>query len=252
MVKVTIAWLLLLCSNVVWAHCSRTLSVIREASPAEFNADILERVSAIFAHANCPIQFKTVTGNMHRTHRMLAEGQLDVLIEASYREERQSYARFSLPYRVEKTYLFSLSQNVDKYQIRHVSDLVDKPWRIIDQGKAWFGPDWESLRSALAETGRLIDFRTGEEVIRDLKLHRAELVIATDLTRHTYLTEKNGVQPLPLLIHEEPVRIMFSRLAVSEVDVEAINQAIRVLHPDIASMASQPMVETTSVTSETD
>lgn len=236
---------------IAWSDCTRPLTVVREASAAEYNTQILKQVVAIFEHAGCQTQFVSIAGNINRIHRMLADGQLDVLIEASYRQDRLSYAKFSVPYRIENTYLFALSQHVNKYKLQDLRDLKDAPWRVIDQGKAWYGPDWELVRTELRKANRLIDSGTGEGAIRDLKLGRAELVIATDLTMHTSLTAKNGVLPLALIVHQEPVRIMFSRLSVSDDDIEAINQAIYQLHPDVASLKSMPKVEATSTISET-
>ena len=202
-----------------------------EMPPQELNAPAWQQIRSIFQQANYRLEWVYLPGNPSRLLRMLELGSIDVLPEGSMRPERERYALYSAPYRVETTVFLVRKDRAATLVVSRLQDIFDHHWRVIDADAGWFGDEWEVMRQKLEQAQLTLPARDPETAIRLLMMNRADLLITTDAWTAMMDMDKRGLTTLPYIVNEEAVHLMFSRATVEEHELLPINQAIQAIRP---------------------
>lgn len=219
------------------AACSRALRTHFEAVqlPKGVSArpDRLSRdwrwLLAISRLAGCPLALADSKVSAARKHDMLRKGEQDLMISASYLPQRERYAYFSQPYRLEQIRLYVRRSDAAKLRsVRSLQDLLDRPELVLLAPAAgWFGPDYARLKPQFHQAGRLLISRNSSQALQQLEAGRGDVLMTTDVLLDwlNELPSKNVVA-LPAVIHEAPVHIMLSKASLTPADVGVLNNAI--------------------------
>ncbi len=224
MMRLTV-WLLLLLTTDVLATppCQRTY---RTTTSIGAENDVSMRyLKRLLQTIQCPLKIVPYELSHQRRVRLLADGEIDLVMEASKLPERDSYAWFSLPYRDEKTLLITLRDKSPINQVKHINDVFTQRLTILSPAGGWFGPDVERERQHWRESHLLIVYKDPIPGFRDLRLGRAQLLLTTDLVFREH--QLDDLVTLPFVVHQEAVYIMFSKRTVSAAEVAVFNDAIQ-------------------------
>jgi len=209
----------------VQAECTRHYRTIALSTAiSDVSAVFLQRV---MTEAHCQLIFVPYGLTNQRRLRLIADGEIDVVAEASRLPEREEYAWFSLPYRDEKTFLLGRRDDAAITNVRHVNDVARLQLRILAPDGGWFGPELQRERQTWRDLKLMVPFRDPASGMRDLRLGRANLLVATDALNQQQLAAQLDLYVLPFIVHTEAVYLMFSKRTVSIQDVELINKALQ-------------------------
>lgn len=212
--------------------CARVYRVAGESltNNAESSLGILHEVITL---TGCQMQVVDKETSHLRRLRLLEKGDIDLMAEASWRLDRLAYVHYSIPYRDERILLAAL-KTTDVQTINNVKDIADRKKTVLMMAGAWYGPEVEILRPQWQALGLMIDFKDPEMALRALRLHRAELLIISDLIYFKLWHQPEDLLLLPFDVHREAVYVMLSKKTVTEAEVELFNVALRrwlELHP---------------------
>jgi polar amino acid transport system substrate-binding protein len=186
-----------------------------------------EMVRAIMKEAGCQVvelDPKPATRNLS----LFGKGEVDLMTGASRTAERLKMAWFSLPYRDETVGMFALADNIGRYsEIRTFADYLAGTLSMVAPRAGFYGVLYENHGDALQRSGRLSRFGDFAQGIRMLIAGRASFILG-DAAAVEHAAARAGVrvQPLPFWLLEAPVHLMYSRITVSEADVQRIDAAI--------------------------
>ncbi|GAB4194133.1 MAG: transporter substrate-binding domain-containing protein [Wenzhouxiangellaceae bacterium] len=191
----------------------------------------IELVSAMAEGAGCELEFER--GEWSQLLQFLQDGRIDLLAGATMVEERESYARFSNPYRTET---FTLHVGADAVlQGNDLNALLDNGFRLgLTEGYI-YGPQITVLQDNPLMATRIIYAPIAEYHFNNLKDGRIDgfledpYVAEATARRHGWT---NLTRELPLRFGGEEVRLMFSRETVDEAVVERMNRALAEMRSD--------------------
>ncbi len=219
------AWLFLLMSTGVLATSPCTRAFRTTTDIHRENDTAMHYLKRLMTYMKCPLVIVPYELSHQRRFRLIADGELDLVMEASKLPERDSYAWFSLPYREEKTVLITLRSNTQTKSVNHIDDIARQHLMTSAPAGGWFGPDVEREREMWRQQHLLIAYKDPQTGLRDLRLGRAQLMLTTDLVVRDLAQQ--DIAPLPFVVHKEPVYIMFSKRTVTPEDIQLFNHAIQ-------------------------
>ncbi len=207
------------------SECSRVYrtafesEIIQPNSPVAFLKQTVEAMG-------CKLIVVDTQANHDRRLDLLEKGKIDLVAEASYLSDRDSFALFSTPYRDEVTLLAVMKSKGDQH-IRALTDIVRLRKRIISLDGGWLGPSVEVERERWRKLGLMVAYKDPLQALRDLRADRADVMLGTDLIFYQMLGNPDDVLILPFELYRDPVHIMFSKETVSEKEVEQFNVVLR-------------------------
>lgn len=183
-------------------------------------------IRAILEEAGCTLASVQGTISGNRRLELLASGELDLLGAASRRPEREKYAYFSLPYRTERALLFSRSGVVNTKPPTLERLLAERRVLIVPSA-GWYGPDFGSLRKQFAQAGLLVEYRSPEQALRQLRARRGDYILAQDAFADYFSADKEPPMAADAIeIYAAPTHLMLSKRSITPADLEALNAAI--------------------------
>ncbi|MCC7599870.1 transporter substrate-binding domain-containing protein [Janthinobacterium sp. FW305-129] len=187
----------------------------------------LELLKAIFKEARCTLVTLPELPTARR-QLLFQKGGLDLMLAASETPERQSYARFSIPYRDEAVGLFSKSGAPgSQRQIASFAQLARGKSTLLAPKVGWYGAQYAAVRPALDKAGRLNAFGSFQQGVRMLDAGRADLLLGDVLAvRHEARLQGVALSTLPFLALRAPVHLMLNAHTTSTADLARLNAAI--------------------------
>lgn len=184
---------------------------------------------AIAAKLHCRIDF--INAPIKRAHQMLKAGKVDMLMSASKTEDRTQYAHFSKPYRYEKLLLFQLSTSPKRLNVTQWEDIFSQKIKILVPENGWYGESYHQLQPRLQQEAMLVLSPDTEKSVQMLRYGRADVIIGDSLAMPYSANKRENIQlfPLGLVIAEEEIHFMFSKVSMSPADVAAFDCAISTL-----------------------
>jgi polar amino acid transport system substrate-binding protein len=191
-----------------------------------FGLDV-DLLTAVTANADCDIAFRK--GNWGDLLEQLEAGEIHLLAGATRTAERETFARFTRPYRDEEFLLYVHSARLEELAESDLGQMLADGVRIGVINEYLYGaqisayqsdPDLNAqfIYSQLAETniGRLTDGAV-EGIIEDK-------YVGASIVRHKDLG--NIVAVHPVRFSKTPVSIMVSRAAVDEETFERLDASV--------------------------
>lgn len=197
----------------------------------KFSGSEYELLQRLATKAGCQLVY--VEASWENSLKMLADGQLDMLYGASRTAEREAYARFSTPYRVEQIVLVVPFDQLDQ-QPGQVSVSLQQ-W--LDQPNAsgqprklglvtayFYGQDVEMLLRAPARQSQLMQLQFDQQLHRNLIKGQIDgYLVEAGVVQHQ---RGEAVKWVSLREYKtEPLHLMFSR-QVPQAVVERFDKAI--------------------------
>ncbi|MFE8072271.1 transporter substrate-binding domain-containing protein [Marinobacteraceae bacterium S3BR75-40.1] len=187
----------------------------------------VELVKAMGEAADCHIRFIKLP--WARALDELKRGILDVAPGGSKTTERETYARFSAPYREEAMVLFVPGDTVATLAVDSINELMAQDFRLGVTRDYFYGKDFEKLQQDPQINRRISSVATTRQNFQKLMVGRIDGLLA-DRFVGTYLIRQLGlegkVEAYPLVVHRNNIFLMFSKASVDEAVVERINAAL--------------------------
>ncbi|AZZ96867.1 transporter substrate-binding domain-containing protein [Pseudoalteromonas sp. R3] len=184
---------------------------------------------ALLDEAGCGYQFINVPWG--RALKMLAEGELDMVLSVSRTPERELFAYFIGPQRME-TIVFAMSQQ-RPYSLHQLSDLFTLPVPVAIQREAFYGPVFNELllrEQAKAESQRFIYVADNQRKLSLLK-HGRIAGFLEEKFNVLYQSQHNPdfaqITVSPLVVNREPVYYALSKRSVSAKDIQQLTAAFQ-------------------------
>lgn len=188
----------------------------------------IEITRSIFARAGCTF---TVVGMPFRRYLAALEvGEVDVIMSASWRPERDAFALFSAPYRRERMILFGRPERADWQALANLEELARSEVNVAVPLGMWLGSAFTKFREMdQVFRARTITVDGYPLMVKAVLSGRVDALIGDSLDVRFLINElgrEGQIVPWSLVIHENNLHFMFSRRTVVEQDVAQINRAI--------------------------
>lgn len=184
-------------------------------------------VKAIASQVGCTMRFTQIPWKRHL--KEVALGRMDVAAGASKNKERQQYAHFSNPYRMEKMVLFIRKGEKKKYPFRHLKDIINSDFILGVTLGFYYGPQCERLKENPFFRRHLTKTSDDSKHPSLLLRHRTDgflgdLINMTHVLKERKVLDNVEIHPLP--IHSDDIYLMFSKKSVSKELISAFNQGL--------------------------
>jgi len=234
---VRIICLLLLWSLLLEAEANELTVGLKPVTPFSFynkegelaGLDI-EFVNAIAKQANLTIEYEDMPWK--RVLKSVETGEVDLTVGASFSEERDKYAYFSIPYREEIVHLIIKRGMNRLFQLNSLTDLFNGKYIIGIEDGYYYGSEFEALRHNARFRSRMNEVIDLNQNVNMLLKSRIDGFLAEPEPLKHFLDQHglyNQFEVHPFIINRNDVALMLSRKSVSRAQVDAINQAIKAL-----------------------
>lgn len=187
-------------------------------------------IQSVFKLLDCKL--KLVQLPWKRSLYEVQKGRVDFMGMASLTAERQQFARYSTPYRLEQIRIGIRKGERSRWKIAVLEDLIELNMRLNVQLGAWYGAAYakamklEGFQALVRE-----DTNNRKQMFRLLN-NRADGVL-NDVLYFDYFAAQHGkaqqIEFLPFIVHDNPVHFIFSKTSISQADFENLNDAIKKL-----------------------
>ena len=229
--KQALSALILVLPLVAGAACSRPLRVpFEDWRPYSFiDASGLhtgletELLAAVAKEVGCEVEYVQQVPRNRRLP-MLASGELDLLIAASYDgPNAPDLAWYTKPYRFEEFGAFMLADAPQRPELKTLGDLLQARLSLLTQR----GPDVVPIVEQFAAQNLVTRFEDYAKAVQLLKLKRGDVLIG-DRYAVAYAAEAGGVAltELPVFVRRDIAAYKLSRKSFTEAEAAAFNQAI--------------------------
>jgi polar amino acid transport system substrate-binding protein len=222
---------LLLFSRALYG-CSLTLAVSSEYHPHYFKDSnnkwsgvSVDLARTLVEEAGC--RLNTIDVPWSRALKLLESGEIDLLTNFTFTEQRANIAQFLGPHYVEKA-AFLAKKNISE-KVTTISDLAHFDGLIGLTRGAFFGPKFEKFvlqdQQVLA---KLVRLNTNKERYSMLTLGRLDAVIDDELAASYFLTSVKNADDnygIRFTLDNSPVYFALSRNSVPQLVRTKLNQA---------------------------
>lgn len=187
----------------------------------------IDSFNAIAKHADVKSQFIETPWKRHL--QLVKDGRVDIAFGASYSQEREEYAYFTKPYRLEKVNLFVRKGNKDKIKLSKLSDLKASTYMIGVEGGYFYGNDYQELIKD-------IDFQDNISEVVDIEQNVTMLLdghidgfLVDPLTMRAFTQKykmEDEFEVHDLEIYQDTIHIMLSKKSMSKEMLLSFNKAI--------------------------
>lgn len=184
--------------------------VLSETQPEGINVRMIQ---AVAAQVGCTVRF--VHAPWARALKLLEQGDIDVVSQLTYNEERAKYIAFIGPHLEERVWLIADPSKVPP--LRQLSDLTRWPATvsIAVLNGAYFGEVFQQVRNAPSMQRRFYPVVSNQDKLALLESGRVQAVLEEESAwKWRVQNTLTAFKPL-LLVHSDPVYFGFSRVSVS-------------------------------------
>ncbi len=165
----------------------------------------------------------------------LRSGEIDFVMGAYYREEREAFARYSIPYRTEQNAIYFDKRVEELDGVRDVHDFIEvlrrAPLRFaVTEDYVYGSQELTDFLDDPPSSLELVDSRGYEDNLSLLLEGRVDVFVSNPLIMDRMLVESGygeQVRKLRADMGEIPVHVMFSRASISDAQVAAFNEILR-------------------------
>ena len=168
----------------------------------------------------------------NRHLELLKEGELDIAFAASRNQEREGYAYFSIPYRIESIRLFMLQGETNSLVINNLNEVSNTNMMVGIEKGYFYGHEFERLFLQPKFRRR---FHVANDIEDNVKLMiegKLQGILVDPLTMDAFSKKyqlHGYFEAHPVIIFSDNVYFMFSKKSVSIETVNKINVVINQL-----------------------
>ncbi|MET1254096.1 substrate-binding periplasmic protein [Aliikangiella maris] len=211
--------------KVGWTDWPPYLVANDENQPSGFQIEFIQWVSQ---HINCKLTYRRLT--WQNALGAIRTGEIDVLGRASKFIERERYAHFSEPYRMDMLALTVREETRDKHSVKNLREFFDAGLKLGVLQGGYFGPEVEAIRRDIKYRANFIEYPLEIDIINALDNLSVDGIFEAPFTIEQSITKnqnKHRFVKYPIEILIGPLHFMFSKKTVSKQQVEAFNQAMK-------------------------
>lgn len=189
----------------------------------------VDMLTLVAKNLGCKLTFIKMPAK--RAHYMLKAGSLDMMMGASYTQDREQYAYFTDSYRNEEVRLFTKQDKLSHIKIEKWQDIFSKKLKLLVPVYGWYGEDYLQSKAELMRQGLLIISPNVAQSVRMLAYERGDILIGDSISLPYTANLFEGVvlTPFPLIVDSNKIHFMLSKQANNSGLLEEINRAILVL-----------------------
>lgn len=190
----------------------------------------VEMVTAIIENMGCKLSYKELPWKRHLN--LLKKGSIDLASGASKTAEREEFAYFSAPYRVESAALFVKKGKSEAYKLTKLEDISAIGFKLGVTRGYYYGENYEKLSSDEKFTAQLDEVHNDSFNYYKLQKDRIDGFLADVPSAIAGLKSEallDTVERHPLKIYEDDIYVMFSKQSTSQEMVEAFNKSLQEL-----------------------
>jgi len=191
----------------------------------------IEIFKAVIERANLKADFVELPWKRHL--RYIESGEIDIAFGASYTNEREKYAYFTIPYRLETVKLFI--RNGDKFKINTLKDITKYNFLLGVEAGYYYGDTFQKLMKDpkfKQHTNEVLDI---EQNISMLLKGRINGLLADPNTITAFCDKykiTGELELYPLNIYQADIYMMLSRKSLNSETLIKFNSAIQSLKKD--------------------
>lgn len=189
----------------------------------------VDMLTLIAANVGCEIDL--IKMPVKRAHQMIKAGSLDMLMGASYTEERNEYAYFSESYRDEEVRLFVTADKASEITIDQWQDIFNRKLTLLAPSYGWYGKDYFESKAELIRQNLLVISPTTVQSVQMLAYGRGDILIG-DAISLPYVANHSAdvtITPLALIVDSNNIHFMISKKTQHTELLEEINRTISTL-----------------------
>ncbi len=164
--------------------------------------------------------------------KYIKTGVFDIAMGSSKTKEREAYAYFTQPYRLEEIKLFVLKEKAQTMQFKTLTDVINSQYIIGVERGYFYGEEYKKLSAR-------VDFKNHFNEVTDLSQNVKMLLkgsidglLADPIAMNTYsklFNLQGKFTQLPLYIYQTEIHFMLSKSSMSKDLLQRFNQAITTL-----------------------
>lgn len=188
----------------------------------------VEFIESLFRKIDCPVSF--VVMPFKRAVFELANGDIDMMPFASITEERKAFAYFSTPYRNETVGMVFRKEDVGKYRLTSLDDVIDQGLVLGHEQSAYRGEFFKAFLENPASKPHVFNVVSASEGIKMLSAGRIDAMVempAATLAMAAKMGLPDRFAEHPLLLWSDPVHFMYSKKSVSPELIAKIDNALK-------------------------
>jgi polar amino acid transport system substrate-binding protein len=184
---------------------------------------IAEETSTNFAYIELP----------WKRHLMyLKKGEVNIAMGSSRSREREEYAYFTDPYRIEEVRLFVIKGKEKEIELVTLADVIDSSYIIGTERGYYYGDEFKSLSERPTFKSHFNEVTDLNQNIKMLLKGHIDGLIADPIAMNTYIKMFNlqgKFSQHSLDIYKADISFMLSKTSMTQADVTKFNQAISAL-----------------------
>lgn len=159
-------------------------------------------------------------------------GDIDIAMGSSKNEDREKYAYFSEPYRLEKVVLVVRKGQSGNINIPNLKALSSTNYLVGVEFGYYYGDDYQELIKVPRFQDRIVEVLDIEQNVNMLIKKRIDGLLADPITINAFVTKYDLAGELeihPLDIYESKIHLMLSKASTNKEQLERLNKAIRTM-----------------------
>jgi polar amino acid transport system substrate-binding protein len=187
----------------------------------------IETLDIIATNLNCKTTY--FERPWQRLLMELKVGKIDIVAGVSRTIEREKYSFYSQVYRYEEKTLFVRKEDIGKYSIKTLSDVVASKIKLVVTRGHYNGDEFENARKNPEFNRRVFDVLDNRTHSQMLISHRADGYFDAKVSGLQLLKEKNLSSKIVLhgfTLYKEPVYVIFSKKSFNNDKIVLFNEEI--------------------------
>jgi len=184
---------------------------------------IAEKTSANLAYIELPWK---------RHLRYLKTGEVNIAMGSSKNKEREEYAYFTDPYRIEEVRLFVLKGKEKEIQLKAITDVIDSNYILGIERGYFYGDEFKYLRTHPKFKSHFNEVTDLSQNVKMLLKGHIDGLLADPIAMNTYIEMfylQGKFCQHSLYIYQADIYFMLSKSSMSLEDVTQFNHAISAL-----------------------
>ena len=190
----------------------------------------IDSFNAIMNEANLKFTAAEIPWKPHL--HFIKTGKMDVAMGASWSKEREEYAYFSLPYRLETVKLFVKKGHSKNIKLKTLSDLAGSQYMVGVESGYYYGENYEELIKTAAFHANISEVVDLEHNVTLLMKDQLDGFLVDPRTMESFIKKykmNDEFEPHPLEIYSADIFIMLSKKSSDLETLNKINKAILTL-----------------------
>jgi len=186
--------------------------------------------NAIVKQADFSVEYTELPWKRHLHY--IKTGQMDVAMGASYNNEREEYAYFTKPYRLELVKLYVKKGQAKHIKLPSLSALSKSDYMIGVEGGYYYGKNYQELIKSTEFQSHINEVIDIEENVNLLMKGHIDGFLVDPVTMKAFVEKyklHNEFEPHSVKIYQDNIHIMLSKKALNESALQRFNQAIDTL-----------------------